>query len=150
MPTVSFERSHDIVIAAPPEAVLDYVSNPHSWPEWLAASHHIDGPDRPLLEGDTFREKWHIRSGEVQLEWRVTECVRGVVWQAEAMTSFIGKIVARYRCQKVDGGTKYTRTVINPARTKAPSAEQIRRMDEEAAIALRNIKANVEKRVRNA
>ena len=148
MPSVAFERSHDIVIAAPPEAVLDYVSNPNSWPQWLAASHHIDSPDRPLAKGETFREKWHIRSGEVVLDWTVTERRPGRFWQAEAMTDFIGKIVAQYSCAAVAGGTRYTRTVINPARAKLPSAEQIRRMDEEAAIALANIKANVEASVR--
>jgi hypothetical protein len=30
--TVAFERSHDIVIAAPAKAVFDYVTNPQSWP----------------------------------------------------------------------------------------------------------------------
>lgn len=63
------------------------------------------------------------------------------------MTSFIGKIVAVYTCEPTPGGTKYTRTVINPARAKPPSQEQLQRMDEEAAVALANIKANVEKRV---
>jgi uncharacterized protein YndB with AHSA1/START domain len=52
---VSFQRSHDITIETPPSAVYDYVCNPNSWPEWLAASHHIDGEDRPLLRGETFR-----------------------------------------------------------------------------------------------
>ena len=40
---VPFERSHDIMIDAPPRAIYDYVCNPNSWPEWLAASHRIDG-----------------------------------------------------------------------------------------------------------
>ena len=41
----SFERRHDILIAAPPEAILTthVFVIPYSWPEWLAASHHIDG-----------------------------------------------------------------------------------------------------------
>ena len=64
---VSFQRSHDIMIDAPPAAVYDYVCNPNSWPEWLAASHHIDGEDRPLLQGETFREQWHIKRGEVHV-----------------------------------------------------------------------------------
>ena len=64
---VSFQRSHDIMIETPPSAVYDYVCNPNSWPEWLAASHHIDGEDRPLLRGETFREQWHIKRGEVRL-----------------------------------------------------------------------------------
>lgn len=31
----SFDRHHDILIEAPPEAIYDYVCNPNSWPEWL-------------------------------------------------------------------------------------------------------------------
>jgi uncharacterized protein YndB with AHSA1/START domain len=53
--TFAFERSHNIVIDAPAKAVFDYVTNPQSWPEWLAASHHIDSerlnPDRPPVAG---------------------------------------------------------------------------------------------------
>ncbi len=41
-----FLRKHDILISASPAAVFDYVCNPHSWPEWLAASHKIEGPDQ--------------------------------------------------------------------------------------------------------
>jgi hypothetical protein len=67
---------------------------------------------------------------------------------AETDTSFIGRIIARYTFEPADKGTRYTRTVINPARPKAPSADMIRRMDEEAAIGLANIKANVERRQR--
>lgn len=40
--SMRFERSHEIVIDAPAGDILDYVSNPNSWPEWIAASHHID------------------------------------------------------------------------------------------------------------
>ena len=73
---VSFQRSHDIMIDTPPSAVYDYVCNPNSWPEWLVASHHIDGEDRPLRRGETFREQWHIKRGEVRLAWTVTESIR--------------------------------------------------------------------------
>ena len=44
--TFAFERSHNIVIDAPAKAVFDYVTNPQSWPEWLAASHHIDSENQ--------------------------------------------------------------------------------------------------------
>ena len=144
--TVSFERSHDILIDAPPGAVLDYVSNPKSWPAWIAASHHIESADRPLALGETFREKWHIRSGEVWLDWVVTRAEPDRLWEVEAMTGFIGKIIVRYTCARLGGRTKYTRTIINPSRPKLPTAEMIQRIDEEAGIALRNIKANVEER----
>ncbi len=148
--TVAFERSHDIVINAPAKAVFDYVTNPQSWPEWLAASHQIDSENRPLETGELFHEKWHIRSGEVSLNWIVRAAVSPKLWIVQAETDFIGPIVVQYTCEDVNGGTKFTRTLRNPARKKPPTDEQIAAMDIEAGVGLGNIKANVEKRAGNA
>lgn len=141
-----FERSHDVVVEATPDEVLDYVSNPRTWPEWMPATHHIDCPDRPLQAGERFTERWGTSRGEVQLDWSVTEREDGRRWVAEADTTFLGRIVARYTTEAVAGGTRYTRTIINPARPKAPSAEVVARVDAEAATCLANIKAAVERR----
>ena len=143
---VPFERSHDIMIDAPPRAIYDYVCNPNSWPEWLAASHRIDGDDRPLVLGETFREQWLIRRGEVRLEWTVTESDPHAAWTVEADTDFIGKIIIRYTFEAAAKGTSYTRILRNPDRPAEPSLEQIARMDSEAVIGLANIKRIVEKR----
>jgi uncharacterized protein YndB with AHSA1/START domain len=144
--SISFERRHDVLIDAPPEAVYDYVCNPNSWPEWLAASHHIDSADRALAAGETFREQWHIRRGEVVLDWTVTESDRPNAWAAQASTDFIGPIVIRYTFERVGDATRYTRHLRNPTRPSAPSEEQLQRMDEEAQIGLANIKRHVERR----
>jgi len=143
--TFAFERSHNIVIDAPAKAVFDYVTNPQSWPEWLAASHHIDSENRPLDTGEVFHEKWHIRSGEVSLSWIVRACVSPKLWIVQAETDFMGPIVIQYTCEETDGRTTFTRTVRNPARPKPPTDDQLKRIDDEAAIGLENIKANVEK-----
>ena len=85
--TVAFECSHDIVIDASASAVFDYVTNPQSWPEWLAASHAIDSANRPLEAGEVFSEKWHIRSGEVALNWIVRKAgVASIIVGARTMT----------------------------------------------------------------
>jgi len=144
--TVRFERSHDILIAAPPAAVLDYVSNPNSWPEWMPASHHIDSPDRPLQIGEGFTERWGTSRGEVRLDWRVTERDHPHRWVARAETDFLGPIVARYTVEEVAGGSRYTRTILNPARPKAPTPAIVQRVDDEAAVCLANIKNAVERR----
>jgi len=144
--TVEFKRSHDILIDAPAKAVLDYVSNPNTWPEWIVASHHIDSPDRPLIKGDTFREQWHTRSGPAELNWLVTECEPPHLWIGETATDFIGPIIARYDVEQVGDQVRYTRTLINPARPKAPTPEMIERIDAEAKICLANIKRNIEAR----
>ena len=69
--TVAFERSHHITIDAPPQAVFDYVTNPQSWPEWIAVSHQVTSANRPLGKGETFSEKWfsreEIRAGVIGL-----------------------------------------------------------------------------------
>ena len=142
--TFCYERSHDIVIEAMPAAVLDYVSNPQSWPEWIAASHHIDSPNRPLQKGETFHEKWRTRTGEVALDWTVLDRIQPTLWTATANTDFIGPIVCTYTCEELAGATKFTRTIANPKRKKPPTDEMIRRIDEEGATALANIKRNVE------
>jgi uncharacterized protein YndB with AHSA1/START domain len=142
--THAFRRSHGILIDAPPAAVYDYVTNPNSWPEWIAASHQMHSPDRPLEAGETFREDWHTRSGPAELNWEVLESDRPRRWIAETGTEFLGPIVAQYDFEAVDGGCRYTRTVINPARPKPPTEAMIQRVDEEATISLANIKRNVE------
>ena len=144
--SVRFERSHEIVIDAPAGDILDYVSNPNSWPEWIAASHHIDSPPRPLAAGERFRERWHTRTGEVLLDWLVTERDHPRLWVAETRTEFIGAIVVRYEVEPAAGGCRYRRTLTNPTRPKAPTEDMIRRIDAEAAASLENIKRAVEAR----
>jgi uncharacterized protein YndB with AHSA1/START domain len=148
--THAFRRSHDIHIDAPAGAVYDYVCNPNSWPEWIMASHEMHSADRPLGAGETFREDWHTRTGPAELNWRVLESDRPRRWIAETHAAFIGPIVAQYDFVEQDGGCLYTRTLSNPARPKPPTDDMIRRIDEEAATSLANIKRRVEERVRAA
>lgn len=142
-----FVRKHDILIDAPPEAIFDYVCNPHSWPKWLAASHKIDGPDQPLEQGQTFREEWQIRRGKIELHWIVTESSRPKAWTCRADTDFIGPILIRYTFASEGAGTLYTRELTNPDRPAEPTQDQLQRMDEEARLGLGNIKKQVELKV---
>lgn len=142
----AFERHHSIVIAAKPEAVFDYVTNPKSWPEWLPSSHHLDCEDRPMRFGDTFHEHWSTRTGKVELDWLVIACERPQLWIGLTQTSFMGPVVVHYTCEPVEGGTQFTRTLRNPARPKAATDEMIGRIDDEAKLGLANIKRNVEAR----
>ena len=144
---VQFERDHDIDIEASAQAVLNYVSNPQSWPEWMPATHDIRSEDRPLRAGEAFDERWVTRKGEVGLDWLVTERVDPTLWVAETHTTFTGPIIARYVITELDSShCRYKRHILNPERPKAPTPEMLKRMDDEAAICLSNIKANVELR----
>ena len=143
--TTAFEQSTDIVIDAPAQAVLDYVSNPQSWCEWMPATHEMSCDDRPLAAGETFTEQWATRKGEVTLHWRVTERRDPLLWQAETETAFTGPIVARYEVEEIGSNQcRYVRRIINPARPKPPTADMVERMETEADQCLSNIKRNVE------
>ena len=139
-----FERFHDIIIEAPASTILNYVSNPNSWPEWLASSHEVISPQRPLEAGEIFEEHWSTRTGAVTLHWRVTARQHPYLWEAETQTSFTGPIVVRYEIEGVPGGHRFRRRLINPARPKLPTEEMIKRTDEEAVLSLNNIKTRVE------
>ncbi|MDA1098626.1 MAG: SRPBCC family protein [Proteobacteria bacterium] len=142
--TYAFERRHDILVTAEPGQILDYVSNPNSWPEWITASHHIESADRPLVKGDSFRELWHTKTGEAVLNWRVTDSAPGRLWIGETQTPFLGKIIVRYDVERVGGQTRFTRTLLNPARPKPVTPQMIAAIDQEAKASLENIKRNVE------
>ena len=144
-PTFPFEHRNDIVIAAPAAAIFDYVTNPKSWPEWLPSSHHIDCENRPMRFGDTFHEHWSTRTGRVDLDWVVIACDHPRLWIGLTNATFIGPIVVQYDCEDVGGATRFIRTLRNPQRPKAPTEDQVRRLDEEAKLGLSNIKAKVER-----
>jgi len=142
--TFAFERAHEIIIDAPAAAIFDYVTNPQTWPQWIAASHQIDSADKPLTTEDTFSETWATRKGEVTLNWVITTCERPTCWVGETGAAFLGPIIVRYDLEAVGDGQRFTRTVSNPARPKPPTPEMIAAVDAEAATALANIKRNVE------
>jgi hypothetical protein len=119
-PTHPFERSHSIVIAAAPEAVFDYVTNPQSWPQWLPSSHDIKCEDRPMRFGDTFHEHWSTRSGPVALDWLVIACERPRLWIGLTHMSVTGPIMVQYVCAVVDGGTN------SPARCATRRGRRLR------------------------
>ena len=51
-----------------------------------------------------------------------------------------------YTVEATERGCRYTRTIGNPQRPKAPTADMVQRMHDEAAVCLANIKAGVERR----
>ena len=147
--TYAFERQHSIVIAVPPEAVFDYVTNPKSWPEWLPSSHEIDCENRPMGFGDTFHEHWSTLTGPVNVDWLVIAAERPRLCIGLTQSAFIGPIVVHYAFADTDGGVQFTRCMRNPARPKAPTSEMIARMDDEAVLGLGTIKRLLEARFPN-
>lgn len=142
--TFPFEHRNNIIIAAPPVTIFDYVTNPKSWPEWLPSSHEIECEDRPMRFGDTFHEHWSTRSGRVDLDWVVIACDRPLLWIGLTNAPFLGPIVIQYNLEATTNGTRFIRTVRNPQRPKPATADQVQRMNQEAVLGLNNIKAKVE------
>lgn len=141
--------SHSIEINASAADVLNYVSNPNSWPEWIAASHEIDSADRPLEVGETFTEQWHTKTGPFVLNWIVTERDHPVRWTCATETPFTGPIIVTYTIEELpSGAVNYTRIVNNPDRPKPINEAADKAMHEEALISLKNIKNQVEARVK--
>lgn len=142
-----FQHSNEIIVAAPAEAIFDYVTNPKSWPEWLPSSHEIDCENRPMRFGDTFHEHWSTRSGRVDLDWVVIACERPRLWIGLTETPFTGAIVVQYDFYPAAAGaTKFVRSVRNPLRPKRMTDQQLANFDTEAKLGLANIKAKVEAR----
>jgi len=102
---------HTIDLAAPPEAVFDFVTNPAQWVRWHPATHSVRGvEDRPLKLGETVIE--HIRAAhrEFDATWTVVACEPPVLWQLETSTP-LGASVLTYRLEeKPGGGTWFQRT----------------------------------------
>ena len=74
---------------------------------------------------DTFRELWHTKFGETYKPFTV-------------------KVIVRYDVEVIEGRTKFTRTLINPARPNPVTEKIVQAIDTEAAESLENIKRNVE------
>jgi Polyketide cyclase / dehydrase and lipid transport len=142
--TFDFRTVHSVDICASPPVVFDYLTNPHSWPEWLSSSHVIEGPARPLREGDTFSEEWGSKRKST-LRWTVTACDRPLSWAAETTTDALGPIIIHYAFEQKGDLTRFTRTAHNPARPQPVNEELARRIDSDAIVALANIKSNLEK-----
>jgi len=139
------QTTSEIVIDAPPAAIMEVIADLASYPEWIAVSHQVECADRPLGAGETFREKWFSRE-EIELAWTVLQADRPRRWVARTQAAFLGPIEVQYDFTNEGTGTRYRRTVRNPARPKPPTEAMIARIDAEAATALANIKARVESR----
>lgn len=102
---------HDVLIARPPQAVLDYASTPALWPEWHPASLRLDpGAEHPLRAGETFEEDIKTAGRDDHLSWVVSECEPGRVWAARARSRNNGAdIFIRYRCEPAGEGTRFVR-----------------------------------------
>ena len=70
----------------------------------------------------------------------MTEFQEARLWIGETHTPFTGTIIVRYDVKVIEGRTKFTRTLFNPARLKPVTEKIVQVIDTEAAESLENIK----------
>src|SRR5438132_299545 len=111
MPGRPFQRFvQSIVLAAPPDQVFDFVTNPSQWYRWHPATRSVrDVPPRPLGLHETMVE--HIRAGGRSFEavWTVVACERPSLWQIETATPH-GASVITYHLEPLGSGCRFERS----------------------------------------
>lgn len=61
-------------IDAPPNAVWEFISDPHRWPEWVTVTEElISVSEEPVKEGTTYREFTQVGPSKSETEWTITE-----------------------------------------------------------------------------
>jgi hypothetical protein len=145
-----FEVSQDILIDASPAVAPDCPTNPASRLARHPTLHHIECPGHPLGLGARFPPRLRMRNGMAGLNRLGTASDRPHPWQAEADTSFIGRIIAERRFVALGTRTHYSGTLVNPANPRPPTTEMRAQIDEDTRICLVEIKSRIEQRARQA
>lgn len=106
--------TNEILIAASPRQVFDYVSRPDLWHEWHPASTSAELPRVPLQVGDAFREiitvKYPLISVKRQTSYSVTISDPTTTWQVQGKSSLFN-LTIHYDFTRVGEGTLFRRTL---------------------------------------
>lgn len=102
--------TQSVHLAAPPQAVYDFVTNASLWPTWHPATRAVrDVPPRPLVLGETMVEDIRAAWRREEATWRVTEYLPPHRWGITA-SSPRGYATVSYELQAEAGGTLFRRT----------------------------------------
>lgn len=106
--------TNEILIAATPQEVFDYVSRPDLWHEWHPASTSAELPRVPLKVGDAFREiitvKYPLISVQRQTAYTVTVSDPATTWEVQGKSSLFD-LTIHYDFTSVGEGTVFRRTL---------------------------------------
>lgn len=146
------ELTNTIEIRRDPETVYRYVTQPWRWHEWHPNSKSATRSDHVLKVGDTFSETIELQPlsplpirmrRETSYEVLAAEPFRS--WEVRGETRD-GWLRIRYRFEPVDGGTRFTRTLI--FQTHGLSAVLMlflgKRMARQSRVALGNLTRRLE------
>lgn len=141
---------NEVVIAAPPQRVFDYVSRPDLWHEWHPASTSAQLPRTPLQNGDTFREIITVAYPFIKVRrqtgYRVTISEPAARWEVQGCSSLFD-LTIHYDFHAEGKGTLFRRTltyaVKGPLRWFEPIIVRPK-IKKQSALALGNLKAHLE------
>lgn len=142
--------TNEILIAAPPEKVFDYVSRPDLWHEWHPASQSAVLPRVPLQTGDAFGEIITVTYPFVkisrQTEYRVTASSRAATWEVQGSSSLFD-LTIHYDFYPKGKATRFRRTLTYNVRGFLGLLEPLvvrPKMKRQSALALANLKQKLE------
>ncbi len=142
--------TNEILIAAPPKKVFDYVSRPDLWHEWHPASKSAVLPRVPLQTGDAFGEIITVTYSFVkisrQTEYRVTLSNRATTWEVQGSSSLFD-LTIHYDFYPEGKLTRFRRTLTYRVRGLLGLFEPVvvrPKMKRQSALALANLKRKLE------
>lgn len=143
--------TNEILIAASPRQVFDYVSRPDLWHEWHPASTSAELPRVPLQVGDAFREiitvKYPLISVKRQTSYSVTISDPTTTWQVQGKSSLFD-LTIHYDFTRVGEGTLFRRTLAYSVKGPLRWFEIIAvrpKIRNQSAQALKQLKAHIER-----
>lgn len=100
-----------VVIERATQQVFDFVTTPMLWHTWHPATLLVsDAPNRPLVQGETMREKIAVAHRRSEAVWTVVTCEPPLVW-AIATDTPAGTAHIVYRLSATDTGCHFHRTL---------------------------------------
>ncbi|AFM13665.1 SRPBCC family protein [Turneriella parva] len=142
--------TNEILIAAPPEKVFDYVSRPDLWHEWHPASKSAVLPRVPLQRGDAFGEIITVTYPFIKIsrktEYRVTLSERAKVWEVQGSSSLFS-LTIHYDFFSEGATTRFRRTLTYRVQGLLGWFEPVvvrPKMRRQSAFALSNLKRKLE------
>jgi hypothetical protein len=146
------ELTNSIDIRTTPEIVYGYVTQPWKWHEWHPNSRSATRPGDPLKVGDTFNEVIELQPLSPlpvrmrrETAYQVLEAEPFRAWAVRGQTRD-GWLRIRYRFQGIDGGTRFTRTLVFQTRglSRVLMLFLKKRMARQSLVALGNLRNRLE------
>lgn len=139
----------EITIRRAPQDVFAYVTTPGFWPKWHPSSISVSGAtDHSLAVGEQVTEQYLVAGRRGEVVWTCTERDEPHRWVISGQIVGGGSGVITYTLDPQPDGTHFTREFVypiaNPFLALLDRMIVRRRIEQESATALRQLKARLE------